>query len=186
MISVERVSKSYGEKQVLNNFSCSFDKGFSFVTGASGCGKTTLLRLILELDKADSGEIIVDEHNFSVVFQENRLFENMSVKDNIHYVTDKAVDFELVKSLGLGEYVDKRVDSLSGGTKRRVALLRALSVPFDVLILDEPFTGLDDKVKKEVVDCLIRNCYNKIVIISTHDKEAIAYFGDDKRVIEVK
>lgn len=186
MIELVDVYKAYGEKAVLCGFSTVFQEGaVNFLVGASGAGKTTILRLLMGLESPDGGQVVC-EGRIGAVFQENRLFENMSIEENIGYVADKPIDMDLVNKLDLGKYMGKPLRELSGGTKRRVCLLRALSVPFDILVLDEPFTGLDEAVKIQVIEALMEYSFKKTVIISTHDKYAIEYIGRDKKIVEVK
>lgn len=185
ILRLDKVCKSFGDVVVLDNFSAVFNDGINFLIGESGKGKTTVLRLILGLEKADSGEIDGLYNKMSAVFQENRLFENMTIEENVKYVTDTPLDLELVSKLCLKPYLGKEVSALSGGTKRRVEILRALSVDADLVIMDEPFTGLDDITKIHTMDTIMEYSHNKMVIISTHDKYAIKYIGNSKNIVEV-
>ena len=188
MIELLKVSKSFGDTNVLKDFNAEFKDGqINFLTGDSGKGKSTVIRLILGLENPDKGIIkIEDSCKFSVVFQENRLFDKLSIEDNIGYITNNSLKINMIKALGLSEYLGKPVCSLSGGTKRRVSVLRALCGDYDILLMDEPFTGLDENMKKQVMDAVMEYSAGKTVIIATHDKYAIEYMNKGNNIIEVK
>ena len=171
---LKNIHKSFGDKSVLNNLSVEFKNGSrTCIMGASGSGKTTLLNIILGLIKPDSGEIIDAPNQISAVFQEDRLCEPYSAVKNVFAVTGKDVAEDkivaLLRELGLegSEYLS--VSTLSGGMRRRVALARALLARGDVLILDEPFKGLDEETRANVIDVINRYTKGKTLIVSTHD-----------------
>ena len=177
-IIVSGVSKSYGEKKVLEKFSVTLSPEYPVaLMGSSGIGKTTLLRLVLGLEKADEG-IVMREKNaeeFAVVFQENRLFENVSVEQNLQMICkDRSQKEEISKLLGrLGLYDcrKQRVSCLSGGMKRRVAIGRALLADAPVLLLDEPFQGLDTVTRQAVMQLVKGKMQGKSVLFITHDEK---------------
>lgn len=148
MIELKNVSFSYGELQILKNFNLTVSGGECVqLFGESGIGKTTVVRLILGLNKAESGNIIVPQ-KISVVFQDNLLLENLDVQKNIFLPLKKEqypLAEKLLKEFNLYDVRKKRVSALSGGMKRRVALIRAIAFGGDALILDEPFNALDKK-----------------------------------------
>lgn len=176
MIELKNISFSYGEQLILNNFNLTISGGECVqLLGISGSGKTTVSRLILGLEKADSGHIIVPQ-KISAVFQENRLLENFDVIKNIRLVIEKeqySYADNLLKELGLWDVRKKRISALSGGMKRRVAIIRAIAYCGDALILDEPFNGLDSDNKKIISDIIKRDFIdkNKPVLLITHIKE---------------
>lgn len=181
-IVIRNLNKSFGAKTVLSGLSCRFPEAeTSAVTAPSGAGKTTLLRILMGLERPDSGEIEgLDGKKISAVFQEDRLCENLSAAANIRLASpalsrERAVD--ALNDLGLGESANSRVRTLSGGMKRRVAILRALMCQWDVLILDEPFKGLDDELKARTVEYVRRLASGKTVILVTHDSGEIAMMG---------
>ena len=180
-IVIENLKKRYNDKVVLNNFNYTFkDKTISFIMGASGVGKTTLIKILMGLVQADDGKVIgINNKKISVVFQEDSLCENLSVLLNIKLVCENISNLEIEKSLELLDLKDcmhKRVRELSGGMKRRIAILRALLYDFDLLIMDEPFKGLDKETKIKVMDFVISKLENKSAIIITHDMDEIMYF----------
>ncbi|MCC0645138.1 Fe(3+) ions import ATP-binding protein FbpC [Clostridioides difficile] len=187
-IVIENLNKKYNDKVVLDNFNNVFkDDAISFITGTSGIGKTTLIRILMGLEKADSGKIIgISNKKISAVFQDDSLCENLSVLLNIKLVCESLGNSEIEDALELLDLkgcMNKRVRELSGGMKRRVAILRALLYDFDLLIMDEPFKGLDIETKYKVMDFVIRKMENKSAIIITHDMDDIKYFRNHEKLI---
>lgn len=176
MIELKNVSFSYGELQILNDFNLTVNNGECIqLYGVSGSGKTTVARIITGLETADSGQIVVPQ-KISVVFQEDRLLENVDVQKNIRLILSKeqyAFADTLLKEFGLYDVRKKRVSTLSGGMKRRVALVRAIAYGGDALILDEPFNGLDGD-NRQIAASIIKREFlnkNKPVLLITHVKE---------------
>ena len=171
---LKNIHKSFGEKSVLNNLSVEFKNGSrTCIMGASGSGKTTLLNVIMGLIKPDSGEMIDPPSRIAAVFQEDRLCEPYSAVKNVFAVTGKDVAEDkivaLLRELGLEGSEHLPVSTLSGGMRRRVALARALLARGDMLILDEPFKGLDEETRANVIDVINRYTKGKTLIVSTHD-----------------
>lgn len=183
-ISITNLCKKYGDKQVLHCFSATIKKGtVTCIKAPSGKGKTTLLRILSGLEKADSGSIQgLEDYRISMVFQEDRLCENMSAADNIKLVCGKHFSKEQImdelKAVGLEGSERQPVRELSGGMRRRTALLRALMASYDILILDEPFQGLDGENKKKIMDYTKLKSEGKTVLLVTHDEEEAGYMGD--------
>lgn len=168
------VSKSFDNKNVISNFTYRFEQGKIYcLMGESGCGKTTLLNLIMGIHKPEKGEITGVPQRVSAVFQEDRLCEEFTPVGNLLAVSKKGCSpkkiHRLLDELGLAEHKAKAVSCLSGGQKRRVAIARALLVESDVLILDEPFKGLDEAMRKAVVETVLSNAKGKTIIVATHD-----------------
>lgn len=184
-IYIDNISKSFDDKIVLKNFSLNIpDKSNICIMGESGCGKTTLLKLILGLEKIDSGKITgVKNKKIYACFQEDRLVENLTAYRNIKIVADKKISKESLihefTKIGLDNSVcDSKIRILSGGMKRRIAILRALVVDSDVVILDEPTKGLDDVNKKIVLDYILEKTKDKILICVTHSLDEAKYISD--------
>ena len=179
-ITVQNLCKSFGSLQVLQNYSGIFRAGqVSCITGSSGGGKTTLLRLLMGLEKPDSGTITGLENAVcSAVFQEDRLCENLSVLSNLRLVCSSKPSKEMLigelAKVDLLECVDKPVRELSGGMKRRVSIVRAMLPDFSVLFLDEPFKGLDADTYTRVTDYVREKTQGKTVIMVSHDPRDIA------------
>ena len=181
-IIVKNLNKSFGENKVLNNFSCEFkQEEITCIMGASGCGKTTLLQILLGLLNADNGEFSgISDRRISVVFQENRLCSNISSSANIRLVNQAVTKNDaakMLKSVGLADAAAKPARELSGGMKRRVAILRALAADCEIIILDEPFKGLDDDTKEDTMNYFKTQTIGKTVIMVTHDKNEVEFFG---------
>lgn len=195
MIELNNISKSFNGKTLYDNFSLSINENqITSILGPSGIGKTTLVNMICKIVKADSGTIsLPDDCKFSYVFQEPRLLEWYTVYENIDFVLknkfDKIKRKEIIekylKLVGLYEYKDYHISQLSGGMAQRVSLARAFSYPSDILILDEPFKGLDSKLKDELM-ISFNNIYNedrRTVLFITHDVDEALYLSDDILVL---
>lgn len=186
-IVLDAVSKSYGEKQVLERFSCRIPQGSAAALMApSGAGKTTLLRLLLGLERADTGVIRGVPRERSVLFQEDRLCPGLSVLANIRMVTGRRVPEEeilqLLAMLGLKAEAHSPAHTLSGGQARRAALARALLHPGELLVLDEPFAGLDEATRHQTAETITRYRRGRTLIVVTHADEDRALLGTEQLI----
>lgn len=186
MIKVENLTKSFDEKKVIDNLSVVLKEGrTTTIMGTSGCGKTTFAMILLGLLKADSGSVKgLEGKKISAVFQEDRLVEHLSAIDNIKMVMGKNPDVgEIRRHLATveleGALVSKPTRQLSGGQKRRVAIVRALMVESDFICLDEPFKGLDVDTKQRVMEYVKKNIRGKTALLITHDMDERNYFEGD-------
>lgn len=185
-LKITHLYKSFGEHKVINNLSFTAqDKGIYCLMGASGIGKTTLLRIIMGLEKMDSGTVEgADIKDISAVFQENRLCEELTPIENIALVCKKDKSYKEIKDslrkILPQECLTQPVNELSGGMKRRVAIARAMVYGKLVIIMDEPFTGLDTDTKKTVINYILEEKRDRIVIISTHGEEDAKLLGANK------
>ncbi len=175
-ITLSHLWKAFGEKQVLRDFSATFAQGkITCLLGPSGCGKTTLLRMLLGLETPDSGQITGVPSHISALFQEHRLFEGFSPVSNVAAVlpegrqAGKLHAAELLTQLGLQDSLYVPVHSLSGGMKRRVAIARALLSSAELLLLDEPFTGLDARSKEQAMVLVQTYRQGRTIVMVTHD-----------------
>ena len=179
-IVLSNICKSFGENRVLDRLNWRFPGGqISCVQGPSGCGKTTLLRLIAGLEAPDSGEIRgADGKKISAVFQENRLLENLTAEKNILLTArpgfTRTDARKLLNELGLSDTAQRRTCELSGGMQRRVAVARALAADYELLLLDEPLTGLDDGARLRVLRRIQADLKGRTAIWITHDPDAAA------------
>ena len=189
MIRISGLEKAYGEHRVLEALSMTMPSGeTSCIMGPSGCGKTTLLRILMGLEKADGGVIEGIPEKKSVVFQEDRLCDDLSGKTNIRLVCpkkDPSLIEEGMENLGLGESMDRPVREYSGGMRQRTAILRALFADWEILFLDEPLKGLDEKIKKVTAEYIRSRVRGKTVLCVTHDPGDVDLLGAS-RVIEMK
>lgn len=187
-IVVSHLYKAFDGKSVLSDFSAVFpEKTVTAVMGYSGVGKTTLLRILMGLEAMDSGTVTgIQGARFAVVFQEDRLLEFMTPVGNIRLtapsLSEEAIRKELT-AMGLGGCMTQPVRELSGGMRRRVAILRALLAEGDVLLLDEPFKGLDEETKACVIERTRILSVGKTVILVTHDEREAKAMGAE--VIEL-
>jgi len=210
-LTVKKVNKHFGKFQALKDINFDVKEGeFVCILGPSGCGKTTLLRVIAGLESQSEGEINQnnknisqlppDQRDFGIVFQSYALFPNLTVKNNISFglktrkqnrdAIDKRVD-ELLNLVGLSDHINKYSAQLSGGEQQRVALARALAPSPGLLLLDEPLSALDAKVRQHL-RLEIKNLQRKLgvtTIMVTHDQEEALTMADriilmNKGVIE--
>ena len=177
-VECKDLTKKFDGKMVLDHWTASIpDSGITVMMGPSGVGKTTLIRLLAGLDKADSGEITgLNGKKLSVVFQEDRLFPQLSVVENMEVAGSGAEQW--LGRLGLAEAAGLYPKELSGGMKRRVSIGRALCRDGDVFLLDEPFQGLDDSTKSDVMDIFRQIKAKKTILLVTHDQREADYLAD--------
>lgn len=185
MLEIKNLRFSYGEKNIIDNFSLTVPDGKCVcLTGASGCGKTTVLRLVAGLETPESGTVSAPK-KLSVVFQEDRLVPHMSIIKNIMLCLPKdrkTLAEALLKEAGLEEARNKKPDELSGGMKRRAAIMRAVAFGGDALLLDEPFNGLDSETKS-VMSSMIKREFtekNKPVLMVSHIAEDAELMNSEK------
>ncbi|MDR2183913.1 MAG: ATP-binding cassette domain-containing protein [Clostridiales bacterium] len=189
-LEVRHIYKNFGEKNIFTNFNLKLPEiGFTAIMGPSGQGKTTLINLILGLMKPDHGEIIgFADKKIAAVFQEDRLLEHKSGLDNILFVlrnqsAGKDAAWEMLARAGLAEDAHKAARDYSGGMRRRLALCRALVTDFDMLILDEPFKGLDIGLKPEIMTLVKQKCQGRGAILITHDRQEAEFF--DSHIVDI-
>ena len=185
-MELRNVSKRYGEKMVFSHFSCTIPDGSSRgVMAPSGAGKTTLLRLILGLEKPDDGAILGVPGGKSVLFQEDRLFPQLSAVKNIRMAVPRCSVEEargLLEALGLGDCLEQPVSTLSGGQARRAALARALACPGQLLALDEPFTGLDEESRLQAAGAIRQYRRGRTLILVTHREADLPLLDISERI----
>lgn len=192
-VRIKNISKTYGEKQVLSKLSKEFLAGeTTVIMGASGCGKTTLLRILLGLEMPDNGEVIGMPEKVSVLFQEDRLCEDGSAYENIALVLERRktrvqkdaqrrkIEQEAAQVGITADDLKQNVMKLSGGMRRRIALLRALLYDADCVILDEPFKGLDATTKQIVMQYVKEKTAGKTTFLVTHDAAEADFFGGNR------
>lgn len=175
-MQIKDLSKAFGDKTVLSHVNLSLDGGIYALTGDSGSGKTTLLRIIAGLCAPDAGSVDA-EGSVAMMFQDDRLFPWLSASENVQaaqngHIADKAKADALLSALRLAGSLDAYPGELSGGMKRRTALARTLYAERDVLLLDEPFTGLDEENIIAACDA-IKKCKAKLIIIASHNLSVI-------------
>ena len=181
-MKIQHLCKSFDGKVVLDHVSLTLESGgTACLMAPSGRGKTTLLRCIAGLEDPDSGQITDLPERIAYVFQEDRLCDGFSAVDNIRLVTGKALgEGEIrrhLEELGLAGSLDQPVRELSGGMRRRVVISRAVCFGADLLLLDEPFKGLDDEARQQTADYILRRRGAAAILCVTHDREDAAALG---------
>ena len=181
---MKNICKSFDGTEVLKNFSCVFSEGkLNLLEGESGSGKTTVLKLLMGILKADDGTIEgIENKRTRAVFQEDRLLLNMSVSVNINLVLEKKISDEEIekylKELNVEAAASEKAGNLSGGMKRRAAVLRAVLAKPDILVLDEALSGVDFENAEKTIKFILENMKGKTIIAATHREElfeGIAY-----------
>ena len=156
---------SYENKPIFTGLTMEIGNGITCLMGESGIGKTTLLKLIAGLLKPDKGSIDTGNGKVSFMFQEDRLLPWLNVRENILLVSDKVKEMEqLLDELEIDGSL--RISELSGGMARRAALIRCLIYDSEMLLMDEPFKGMDEKLIEKAASIIKRQ--NKPALISTH------------------
>ena len=201
LLELKNIDKSFGEKQVLKGVSFTAESGKAFgLLGRNGAGKTTSIRILMNVFPANSGEVLVDGRpidyekiGFGYLPEERGLYPKKLIIDQLVYFAElkgmkrkdaeKAVDYWLER-LGMSEYRNKRLDTLSKGNQQKIQLITALAHNPQIVILDEPFSGLDpvnamllkDVVKEQIAQ-------DKIVLFSSHQMSYIEEFCDSIAII---
>lgn len=199
-LSVKNLTKIFGNYKAVDNVNFDIKNGkFFSLLGPSGCGKTTIIRMIAGFESPNGGDILIDgksivnipieKREIGVVFQNYALFSNMKVKDNIIYglkirkkpkkEIEEILNYYL-NLMGLEKLSDRFPHELSGGQQQRVALARALAIKPKLLLLDEPLSNLDLKLREEMREELMRikNIEKITIIYVTHDQSEALYLAD--------
>lgn len=189
-IEICHLKKAYGEHVIFSNLTMELKKGaVTCLMAPSGAGKTTLLRILAGLEQADGGKIGgLEALRKSMVFQEPRLAEELTAAANIQLAVRRRMFgkekrsfrhlVEEMEELGLSGCENQAVSEMSGGMRQRVAVLRAMRMDADFLLLDEPFRGLDAGTKKKTMNYIRRKGKEKTMLLVTHDLEEAEAMGD--------
>ena len=200
IIEIKNIYKSFGDKRILHDVSINVKRGeFLTLLGPSGCGKTTLLRILAGFGTADSGEVLINgkditnipphERPVNTVFQRYALFPHLDVYENIAFglklqkVPTDEIDKKVrrvLKMVSMTDYEDRDVESLSGGQQQRVAIARAIVNEPKVLLLDEPLSALDLKMRKDM-QMELKEMHRELgitFIYVTHDQEEALTLSD--------
>ncbi len=190
MITLKNIHKAFGQLKVMEDFSIDFEEGkVTCLLGPSGCGKSTILKMLSRLDTKYAGNVVgLENMKLSYVFQESRLIPWLTVEENLLYVLEGKLPEDILKErvefflnkVELIAFRNAYPNTLSGGMKQRVSLARAFSMPHDILLMDEPFQGLDDELKDQLMTLLeeLIALDKKTVIMVTHDLQEASRLGD--------
>lgn len=213
MLQINNLSKSFGNKKIVDNVSLVVPKGsVAVLLGASGVGKSTLLRILADLDRADEGQIVFEgtelhastpdkKHLVGMMFQQFNLFSHKSVKQNITFPLEKVLGItaqeaskqadELLAKFGLAEFACKSISSLSGGQKQRLALARTLAMKPKIICMDEPTSALDPILTSYVAQLITQlSDEGYTIVIATHDTSVLdkldcaVYLMQNGKIIE--
>lgn len=188
-MKIENLTKYFGDTPVLEHLTLEFRDGrITAVMGSSGCGKTTMFHIMMGILKADEGSVedFIGK-KISAVFQENRLMEFLTAAENIMAVQripdeKKALNQILIQILP-EDALGKKVSEYSGGMKRRAAIARAMLAESDLIIMDEPFTGLDEKTRELVMEFIQKYRKGRTMIFSTHQEAEAELLHADRIVL---
>jgi len=209
MIKIENLVKEYNDRRVLDEVNLELpNTGFVVIKGKNGSGKSTLMNMMSTLDVPKSGTIKYDdfevtgkkdeilskfrEENIGLIFQDNNLFDEMSVQDNINIVGENEKFDEVVDTLNLRELLDKKAKLLSGGEQQRVAIARAVLKGAKVIFADEPTSAIDSDTKGSILGLLKKISEDRLVIMITHDVKTLEEYSDmvitldNGKVIDIK
>jgi phospholipid/cholesterol/gamma-HCH transport system ATP-binding protein len=207
LIEIRHIHKTFGERQVVKDVSFTFLPGkTNVIIGESGCGKTTILKLMVGLHDLDSGDVLYDGENFprldaqgkqeirkriGMLFQGGALFDSQTLEENVRFPLDMFTNLSKAEKLDRVNFCLRRVKlegrnklypaELSGGMKKRAALARAIASNPRYLFCDEPNSGLDPKTSI-IIDDLIKDIteeYNITTIIITHDMNSVVEIGEN-------
>lgn len=206
ILTLKNISFSYRDKVIFDNYNFVMKKEeIIAIIGPSGCGKSTLLKIINGLETEYSGDVLlngvnvknipVNKRDIVLMFQDNLLFPHMTIFENIEFSLKmkkypkhkiKKMVEEVAKDIHLQDKLNKYPKELSGGQQRRVALARAVISKPKLLLLDEPFTGLDKEIKLEIMNLvkIIKEKYNTSIIFVTHDLSEAEYL--EAKCVEFK
>lgn len=200
-LEVKNIRKSFSGNEVLHGISFSVESGKALgLLGRNGAGKTTTIRILMDVFKCDFGEILIDgkpfipqNHQIGYLPEERGLYPKKKVTEQLIYLASlrgiskkeaKENTLKWLKRLGIEEYANRKLDTLSKGNQQKVQLAQTLICNPEIIVLDEPFSGLDPvnaQILKDVVNELIQN--NKIVIFSSHQMSYVEEFCEDIAII---
>ena len=183
-MELKNICKSFDGKTVLHDVSIKIEKGETvLITGASGTGKTTLLRIMMGLTLPDSGELHNIGKSIAAVLQEDRLPNDFTPDGCVKMTAPHGVSKETILShlaeVGLADCANKPVSQLSGGMRRRVAIIRAVVCNADTVFFDEPFTGLDRDTKLKTIEYIKRHTQGKTLVFVSHA-------ADDEKLLQAR
>jgi NitT/TauT family transport system ATP-binding protein len=188
-LRISNLSKAFDGETIVDKFSYSIEGDFFLtILGSSGCGKTTLLRIISGILKPERGMVEVDSERLGFVFQDDRLIPWLTAAQNISIVAPESNPVEFLSFVGLKGQGDKYPSQLSGGMRRRLNIARALAFNPDLILMDEPFGSLDVVIKDRLIDDIQKIWIDKkiSVIMVTHDPSEAARLSTEIMLVRDK
>lgn len=189
-IKVQSLYQQFGEQEVLRNITMEISKGdILCIMGPSGCGKTTLLQILMGIRKPSKGVVEgLEGKRISAVFQEDRLINHWDAIENIALVVkrrEKELEIrQHLQEVGIMDVEGKSMKEFSGGMKRRVAIVRAMMADSDIIYMDEPFKGLDEGLKMQLINYVLKYRKDRTLIIVTHDRDEVEYVNGKLLLLE--
>ena len=189
-VRLDALCKAYGKNRVLRSISLELEPGsVTCLMAPSGSGKTTLFRVLLGLEPCDSGSVEgVGAGEISMMFQEDRLCSVLTPVENVVLVlpkkTKRSQIAALLEEILPADCLNQPVMELSGGMRRRVSLARAIAYPSKLVVLDEPFTGLDVATKKRVIEFILRHQNGRMLLIATHGEDDAKLLGANRVLLD--
>ena len=169
---INDITFRYGDKTIFENYTLSLNEGIYCLMGPSASGKTTLLKLMAGLLQPEAGNVDPENKTAVMMFQEDRLLQWYDAEKNVELIVGNEKKAEIEKMFEYLEIpLNGNVKKLSGGQKRRIALIRALLAEGDVLLLDEPFTGMDKELTKKAIELIKKQ--NNLTVVATHSLEEV-------------
>ena len=196
-IELKNINKSFDKKHILKDISFSIKSGRALgFLGRNGAGKTTTIRILMDIFRGDTGEILLDgkkfnreEYKIGYLPEERGMYQKVNILDQLIYFGElrgmsrksaKECGEKLLKKLGIAEYANKKLETLSKGNQQKVQLAEALITDPDIIILDEPFSGLDPVNAQSLKNIIKENiAKDKIVIFSSHQMSQVEEFCQD-------
>jgi ABC-type multidrug transport system ATPase subunit len=193
MIEIQKLTKTYGRTKILNKLDLTIDKGFLTIFGQNGCGKTTLLKILSTLIRKSSGTITIDDldleedgieirKKIGYIGHEIYLYDDLTAMENLKFYANlygipdsefKGKAHELLDRFNLLHRMNDYVRVYSRGMKQRLSIARAILHEPTILLLDEPYTGLDQKARDVLDEVLFTNTEEKIIVMTTHNIERL-------------
>lgn len=179
MLELKDISLTFGNKMIFNHLNFHFeDKHVYVIRGESGKGKTTLLNVITDYVRPDSGEVLMDKQDcLGYLYQDETLFSNLTVRENLFIkfaAASRSFEFEslirhILQSLKVGDLIDRKVELLSGGERQRIQIASMLLDDPNIILMDEPTSKLDSENSGNIMDIIKNTFQEKTVIIVTHE-----------------
>lgn len=190
ILEIQEITKIFGAQIILENSSLNLNLNqVIWIAGENGIGKSTLLKCIAGIEPIQSGRINFSLHKISLLTEKDWLYPQLTVKENLEFwakINDSKISLELIEIFSLNQILNKQIFTISQGMRKKVALTRVLQNNASILLLDEPYTFLDEKNVVILNEYLKKYKHDKLILIATHDKLNISSVVDHKYQIKNK